>query len=128
MDFYRFVLPFMLSAFLTFSFSCDSCRGQASAQELPEQELPEYAVEGWVFGDVVELDSENSRFILVYFDYHGREKEMEVKVDAGTKYENVSGFDDIKAGDALSVDYLITPEGEAVALSISVEGLKGAKE
>lgn len=115
-------LSLMLAVFLTWPVSYVFANRQASAGEASG-----YPVEGWVFGDVVEADPENSQFILVYFDYRGREKEMAVKVDAGTRYDNVNGFDDIKAGDALSVDYLITPEGEAVALSISVEKIKDAQ-
>ncbi|MFH1338414.1 MAG: hypothetical protein ABIH40_01000 [Candidatus Omnitrophota bacterium] len=119
----KILLLLVLAVFLTWPVGYAFSNQQASAEEASG-----YPIEGWVFGDVVELDPENGQFILTYFDYRGREKEMTVKVDAETKYENVNGFEDIKAGDALSVDYLITPEGEAVALSISVERLKGAKE
>jgi hypothetical protein len=117
------VIPIILAALLILSISSVFLRQQASAEEASG-----YSVESWVFGDVVELNLENNQFILTYFDYDNKEKEIAIKVDAQTKYENVNGLEDIKVGDALGVDYLVTPEGEAIALNISVEGIKDAEQ
>lgn len=84
-----------------------------------------YSIEGWVFGDVVELDSENNQFILSYVNYNNEEEEIAILVDAKTKYKNVNGLGDIKIDDAVSVDYKVSPEGKVIALALSVEKIKG---
>jgi len=97
-------------------------------EELIEEELG-FPIQGWILRDVVSLDLENNQLILNYIDYNtDEEKEITIGVDIDTSYENVSNFTDIKVGDVAAVDYKVTPQGETIALIISVERLKEAKQ
>ena len=85
----------------------------------PEEEL---ATEDWLLGDVVAVDLENSQLSVAYADYEtDEEKEITIRVDANTGYDNFGSLEKIKVGDVVSIDYMLDPNGEAVALNIMLE-------
>ena len=88
-----------------------------------------FPFEEWVLGDVISLDLENNQLTLGYIDYDtDNEEQITISVDTDTKYENVNSLEDIKVGDVVAIDYIITLQDETKALNISVEGLKGIEE
>ncbi len=79
----------------------------------------------WVWGEVVSSDSVNKTITLKSIDYEtGQEKEVLVTTDDKTTFENAKSFDELKKGDALSIDYMIGADGKMKAKVISVEKLK----
>jgi len=76
----------------------------------------------WVWGEVFSLDAQNKTFVVKYLDYEAdQEKEITINVDDKTTYENIKSIDEIKPKDALSIDYIVTPEGKNIAKNISLE-------
>lgn len=80
----------------------------------------------WLWGEVISVDSQNQTILVKYFDYEkGIDKEISINVDDKTTYENVKSIDEIKPSDAVSVDYIVSPEGKNIARDISVEKPEG---
>lgn len=80
----------------------------------------------WLWGEVISVDSQNQTIMVKYFDYEkGIDKEISINVDDKTIYENVKSIDEIKPSDAVSVDYIVSPEGKNIAKDISVEKPEG---
>lgn len=75
----------------------------------------------WIWGEVISLDKEKGEIKVKYLDYEtDEEKEVTIICDPETKFENVSGFEEIKIGDSASIDYVIE-EGKNIAKNISIE-------
>jgi len=90
-----------------------------SQEEMTEEE---FVTEEWLLGDVVAVDLENSRLIVSYIDNETEEeKEISLLVDEATTYENAVSLDEIKVGNVVAIDYILEPDGKAVALNIRVE-------
>lgn len=76
----------------------------------------------WVWGEALSIDAQNKTFVVKYLDYEAdQEKEITINVDDKTTYENIKSIDEIKPKDALSIDYIVTPEGKNIAKNISLE-------
>ena len=99
--------------------------GLSFAQEQatpPQTIVPTEPEVQWLWGEVISVDSQNQTILVKYFDYeNGIEKEISINVDDKTTYENVKSIDEIKPNDAVSVDYIVSPEGKNIAKDISVE-------
>ena len=87
--------------------------------------IPQYGADQevlWVWGPVISVDSQKNEIKIKYFDYENdQEKEMTVATDEKTGFENIKSLDEIKVNDALSIDYVISPDGKNTARNISVE-------
>ena len=76
----------------------------------------------WIWGDVVSVDKAAKKILVKYLDYEtDTEKEINIIADDKTTYENVKSFDEIKAQDTLSVDYVVGTDGSNIARNISAE-------
>ncbi len=83
----------------------------------------------WAWGEVVSVDSANKTITLKAFDYEtDQEKQLLVAIDDKTTFENVKSLDEIKALDAVSVDYAIDMSGKMVAKNITIEAPMGKEE
>lgn len=110
MKFRMFVLG--IAAFLIFT-SVIASFAQEQAAELENQ---------WLWGEIDSVDIQENEVMVRYLDYDTeQEKEINITVDEKTIYENVDSLLDIKPRDAVSVNYLILPEGKNLAKNISVE-------
>ena len=75
----------------------------------------------WVWGEVKSVDPAGASVAVTYMDYQtDEEKDLALNIDSETKYENVAGLSDIKAGDTASIDYVIK-DGKNIARNISIE-------
>jgi len=75
----------------------------------------------WLWGEVVSVDTNAKQMTVKYLDYEtDTEKEMNIKADDKTTYENVKSLDEIKVQDTLSIDYIVA-DGKNIAKNISVE-------
>lgn len=128
-----------IALILIFSFSAFSLDENEDEQDLQEERistidseqeiLQESEVEsiaeediGWVWGDVVFMDTEGRQFGVKYFDYESEaDVEIALFVDEDTVFENVQGLSGIKVQDSLSVDYIIRDDDKNIARLISVE-------
>lgn len=91
------------------------------AQEEPVETATLEPQMQWLWGEVTAVDIAKQQITVKYLDYEtDTEKEMVVTADSQTKYENVNSIEEIKAQDALSVDY-ITSDNNNIAKVISVE-------
>lgn len=120
----------MCFVFLTFglSFSQPETTVELAAPEAetpaPEAEKPvlEEAQTQWVWGEVVTVDAATKTMVVKYLDYEtDQEKEIALEAAQDATYENISSFEEIKPKDAVSVDYIVSPEGKNIAKNISVE-------
>ncbi len=76
----------------------------------------------WVWGEVVTLDTQNKTVLVKYLDYEtDQEREISINIDEKTTYENIKSIDELKPKDAVSIDYIISPDGNNVAKNISFE-------
>jgi hypothetical protein len=76
----------------------------------------------WVWGEVTSLDPQNKQVTINYFDYEtDAEKEVKLLIDDKTKYENINSLSDLKLHDTISVDYVLSADGQYNARNISVE-------
>ncbi|MFH1458141.1 MAG: hypothetical protein ABIG31_03110 [Candidatus Omnitrophota bacterium] len=76
----------------------------------------------WVWGDVVNVDTQNKALTVKYLDYEtDQEKEISVSIDDKTTFENIKALGEVKAGDVVSVDYSASSDGSNIAKNISVE-------
>ena len=92
------------------------------ASEAEAQGKPPTLDPQWVLGDVIDLDTETNQLILGSINYDTyKDRIVVIKIDAAVEYENIDSLADIKAGDVISVEYIIDLEGEAVALKISAQ-------
>ncbi|MBI4706612.1 MAG: hypothetical protein HY761_01625 [Candidatus Omnitrophica bacterium] len=113
------VFIILTGVFLFFAGLSMAFGQQQTAQPVQAQEEPEVQ---WVWGEVVSVDPQNKIFSVKYLDYEtDEEKEIAVNVDEKTIYENVKAIGEIKTKDAVSIDYIVTPEGRNVARNISLE-------
>jgi hypothetical protein len=91
----------------------------AASAQVP---LPNESDTQWVWGEVVNLDSAGKIITLKYLDYEtDQEKDILLAVDEKTTFENIKSFDEIKAKDTLSIDYMVTPDAKNVAKNIGLE-------
>ena len=87
-----------------------------------EKEEITLLTEDWVLGDVISVDVESNKLLVGYMDYDTYEEgQIPIFVNSATLYENIKSLQDIKVGDAVSIDYSTSPQGENIALNISVE-------
>ncbi|KPK98875.1 MAG: hypothetical protein AMJ95_02000 [Omnitrophica WOR_2 bacterium SM23_72] len=76
----------------------------------------------WVWGDVVNVDTQNKTLTVKYLDYEtDQDNEISIGIDDQTTFENIMSLDEIKIGDVVSVDYSVDVLGKNVAKNISVE-------
>jgi hypothetical protein len=96
--------------------------GLGSQQERIQSEQEGFLDLGWAWGDVISLDLENAEATIRYLDYEsGAEKVICLSVDGETTFENVEDLDQIKIGDSISVDYIVTTDAINIARLITVE-------
>lgn len=76
----------------------------------------------WAWGEVLSVDAQKNEFVIKYLDYDtDQEKQMVIKVDDKTTFENIKSLSEIKPQDNAGIDYTVTAEGKNVAKNISVE-------
>jgi len=76
----------------------------------------------WVWGEIVNLDSQAKTVTLKYLDYEtDQEEELVLIVDEKTIFENIKDFNELKLSDTLSVDYIIGADSRNVVKNISLE-------
>ncbi len=76
----------------------------------------------WLWGNVVSVDKGNNEIVLKTMDYDtDTEKEVKMKVDDKTVYEEVDSLDAVKQDDILSIDYIVSHEGENIASVVILE-------
>ena len=76
----------------------------------------------WVWGEVVSTNPINNELLVKYVDYDtDSEKEITISTDDKTTYENAKSIDEIKVGDSVSIDYIISADGKNLAKNISLE-------
>ncbi len=76
----------------------------------------------WAWGEVVSVDSANKTITVKSLDYEtDQEKEISVTIDEKTTFENVKSLDEIKALDAISIDYTIDADGKKIAKAVTIE-------
>ena len=115
-----FSVPIFLSLCCAQVFSSEDAALMEQEWGIPIQE--------WVLGDVTYLDTVNNQLTLSYIDYSGKERLINLIINSNTEFDFAQSLKDIKVGDVVSVDYKITTNGEAVALSVSVERIKGIEQ
>lgn len=94
----------------------------AASAVSPQATLPNESDTQWVWGEVANLDSAGKIITLKYLDYEtDQEKDILLAVDEKTTFENIKSFDEIKAKDTLSIDYMVTPDGKNIAKNIGLE-------
>lgn len=113
----------MLAGF-GFALSQDeSLEGQATTEvkDMPETQ--------WVWGEVVNLDPQNKAILVKYLDYENdQEKEISIKTDDSTTFENFKSLDEIKPNDEVSIDYIVTSDGTNLAKNIGLEKPEAAPD
>ncbi|MFA5144713.1 MAG: hypothetical protein WC723_01715 [Candidatus Omnitrophota bacterium] len=86
----------------------------------------------WVWGEVSALDAQARTILVKYLDYEtDQEKDINVSIADATTYENIKSLDELKLSDAVSIDYVVSPDGKNIAKNISVEkieNMQGAQE
>jgi hypothetical protein len=76
----------------------------------------------WLWGEAILVDAANNQITVKYLDYEtDTEKEMVIGVDEKTTYENAASLNEVSAGENVSIDYYIDPEGKKIAKNISLE-------
>jgi len=76
----------------------------------------------WLWGQVDSVDLVNKELVVNYLDYEGdTEKKASIGIDDKTKFVNIQGLPDLKAQDAVSVDYVIGADGKLTAKNINLE-------
>lgn len=76
----------------------------------------------WIYGDVINLDPQNKTILVKTLDYEtDQEKEVSIATDEKTVFENIKSLDEMKPDDAVSVDYIVTPDGKNLARNLSLE-------
>jgi len=101
---------------------------EQAVENPPAQEVPSEPETQWIWGDVVSVDAVAKKVLVKYLDYEtDTEKEINIAVDDKTTYENVKSVDEIKPQDTLSIDYMISPDGNNIARNISVEKPEGTE-
>jgi hypothetical protein len=104
------------------------CAFPAFAQEnATEQQQPAAAAAPdlqWLWGEVISVNPQEQSMSVKYLDYDSdMEKTIELVSDAGTKFEEVKGLDEIKPQDTVSIEYLVK-DGKNVARGITVERIE----
>lgn len=85
-------------------------------------ELPTTPETQWTYGEVVAVNGAARTLSIKYPDYEtDQEKEMTLAVNDATTFENAAALAELKAGDTVSIDYVLDAEAKAVATHISVE-------
>ena len=78
----------------------------------------------WIWGEVVSVNAATQAMSVKYLDYDSdMEKTIDIVSDAGTKYEEVKGIDEIKPQDTVSIEYLVK-DGKNLAKGITVERIE----
>lgn len=100
----------------------------ASADEPAMSASKEAMAPQWIWGEVVSVDQATNQVQIKHLDYDTYEEVTKViAMDSGTLYENVGGISEIKAGDAVTVDFK-TKEGIRVAELMVVDKNRAAQE
>ena len=95
----------------------DNTEAEGEAAEVP-----------WIWGEVKAVDTASSIVKINYLDYQtDEEKEIALAIDKDTKFENAGGIGDIKPGDIVSVEYVVSGE-KSVVKNISVERIDVATD
>ena len=82
----------------------------------------------WVWGEIKNVDYSSSSFTILYMDYQtDDERELALTVNQDTKFEGISDFNSLKAGDTAGIDY-VTGIDKNIAKNISVEKLEEPSE
>jgi len=114
----RFSFPlsvFFIFIFTTISVSASNDRSPPSA----ERGQPEVL---FVYGEVVAIDGIWNSVTIRHFDYTVlKNDDLEIALKETTEWENVPGMRQLNIGDWAGVTYVIQPNGNRMAESISVE-------
>lgn len=122
---YRIIIlsgVFVLIFGFNLSFAQTETPSPSLATEAPE--ISESEVQ-WLWGEVSNVDAIARQISVKYLDYDtDTEKEIAITVDDKTTLENVKAIDEIKALDTVSIDYVVSPNGNNLAKNISVEKIE----
>lgn len=117
---------FLILALVLFAVSINFRAGFAQNNDLQKAEIKEEAaVAGleetetkWLWGSVVSVDKGNNAIVIYDTD---TEKEIKMKVDDKTVYEEIDSLDAVQPDDILSIDYIVSSEGENIASVVILE-------
>ncbi len=115
-------LFFLLAAVLNAGLSFGQEEVTPSGEGEGSRENAAIAQMQWLWGEVVSLDPGTNQMLVRFVNYEtSSEQEIIMNVDTQTVYEGVKSIYDIKASDAVTIDYIVTTEGENIARNVSVE-------
>lgn len=78
----------------------------------------------WLWGEIVSIDESKKTATVKYVDYEtDQEKQAVITCDDATAFENITAFNEIKAGDTVSIDYITREGGVNLARIVSLEKL-----
>jgi len=113
-----FMLLF-LNASLT--FCQEQTTGPTPAAENKGAQEPQ-----WVWAEVLSVDAASRQMTVKYLDYEAdTEKEMVISADDKTTFENANSLEEIKPQDTVSIDYIVSADGQNIARNINVEKPEG---
>jgi hypothetical protein len=83
----------------------------------------------WIFGEVVSIDLAAKSLTVKYLDYLAQqEKEISFSADEKTSFENIKSLEEVKVGDSLSIDYIVSPDGLNLIKTLGVEAAEEVPE
>lgn len=124
----RHLIGLLIAFFLVFINSGLAFSQEVAVKEKAVKETETESEIQWIWAEVVSADTQKNEIAVKYFDYEiDEEKDIAITVDNKTTYENVKSITELKPGDTLSIDYVVSPEGKNIAGNISVEKPEGSQ-
>jgi len=118
----RYLVSLLISLFLIFMNSGLIFSQEALVKEKVAQGTENESEIQWIWAELVSVDAQKNEIAVKYFDYEiDEEKNIIIVVDNKTTYENIKSINELKLGNALSIDYAVDSEGKNIARNISVE-------
>ncbi|MDD5513110.1 MAG: hypothetical protein PHD09_05030 [Candidatus Omnitrophica bacterium] len=83
----------------------------------------------WLWGEVLSVDADKNQIKVKFLDFENdAEKEILLTANDLTNFENIKGVVDLKPQDNVSVDYVITTQGDNVAKYIGLEKAENSQD
>jgi hypothetical protein len=96
---------------------------EGKAQGNPATAPTEEKKTEWVWGEVVSVDQANKQIIIKHLDYESYEEvQTTLKVNEKTLFENVTDLSGVKAGDHITVDYIMEGANNIADLIVVEKG------
>lgn len=92
-----------------------------SQEAAPKEAQVEQETE-WLWGEVVSIDEASGKITIKYLNYENdTEEQATLTVSEKTVYENTTSLSQIKPNDTVSIDYIISNQGEKIIKTINLE-------